>query len=73
MTTRVALDNNLILEAMELGGHNTKRAAVAAALDNYVKSMQRKGILELIGKVDFDRAYDYKAARRRGNKRIPTR
>jgi Arc/MetJ family transcription regulator len=71
MATNLALDDRLITEVMKLGGHKTKREAVRAALDAYVKSIKRLGILDLMGKVDFHPAYDYKAARRRGNKRIP--
>jgi Arc/MetJ family transcription regulator len=71
MATNLALDDSLIADAVKLGGHKTKREAVTAALEAYVKSKRRLGILELFGKVDFDPRYDYKAARRRGNKRIP--
>ena len=71
MATNLALDDSLIADAVKLGGHKTKREAVTAALEAYVKSKRRVGILELFGKVDFNPVYDYKAARRRGNKRIP--
>ena len=71
MATNLALDDQLIKDAVKLGGHKTKRAAVTAALEDYIKAKRRIGIVEMFGKVDFDPAYDYKAARRRGNKRIP--
>ena len=71
MATNLALDDRLILDAVKLGGHKTKREAVTAALQEYVKSKRRQGILEMFGKVDFDPAWDHKAARSRGNKRIP--
>ena len=71
MATNLALDDNLIAQAVKAGEHKTKREAVTAALEAYVKSKRRLGILELFGKVDFDPAYDYKAERRRSNKRIP--
>jgi Arc/MetJ family transcription regulator len=71
MATNLALDDQLINDAVKLGGHKTKREAVTAALQEYVKSKRRLGILELFGKVEFDPAWDYKAARRRGNRRIP--
>jgi hypothetical protein len=71
MATNLALDDRLIMTAVKLGGHKTKREAVTTALEEYVKSKRRLGILDLFGKVDFDPAWDYKAARRRGNRRIP--
>jgi Arc/MetJ family transcription regulator len=71
MATNLALDDRLINNAVKLGGHKTKRAAVTAALEEYIKSKRRRGILDLFGKIKFDPAWDYKAARRRGNKRVP--
>lgn len=59
------------MDAVKLGGHKTKREAVTAALEEYIKSKRRLGILEVFGKVEFDPAWDYKAARKRGNRRIP--
>lgn len=71
MATNLALDDRLILDAVKLGGHKTKREAVTAALEEYVKSRRRLGILEMFGKVDFNPAWDHKAARRRAGKRVP--
>jgi len=71
MAANFSLDDPLVVDAVKLGGHKTKREAVKAALEAYVKSKRRLGILELFDKVDFDPTYDYKAARRRDNKRIP--
>jgi Bacterial antitoxin of type II TA system, VapB len=71
MATNLALDDQLIMDAVKLGGHKTKREAVTTALKEYVKSKKRLGILEMFGKVDFDPKWDYKSLRRRANKRIP--
>jgi len=71
MATNLALDDRLIMDAVKLGGHKTKREAVTTALEEYVKLKKRLQFLELEGTVDFDPAWDYKAARRRSNKRIP--
>jgi Arc/MetJ family transcription regulator len=64
VATNLALDDRLIEEARKVGGHKTKKEAVTAALDEYVKRRKRLEILELAGKLDYDPAYDYKAARR---------
>jgi hypothetical protein len=71
--TNLAVDSRLIMDAVRLGRHKTEQEAVTAALQEYVKSKRRLGILDLFGKVDFDPAWDYKAARRLGKRRIPKR
>ena len=64
MATNLALDDALIEQAVRAGQHRTKKDAVTAALREYVKARRRLGLLELVGRVDYDPAYDYKAARR---------
>ena len=70
MATNLALDDKLIAEAVRVGRHRTKKEAVTTALEEYVKMKRRLGLLDLVGRVEYDAAYDYKAARRRGNRRI---
>ena len=64
MATNLTLDDALIAEAVEIGGHRTRRAAVNAALEEYVKTRRRLGILEWMGRVDYYEDYDYKNLRR---------
>jgi Arc/MetJ family transcription regulator len=73
MPTNLALDDDLIAQAVKAGNHRTKREAVTAALQEYVKMKRRLGLLEMVGQVDYDPAYDYKAERRRSNRRLPGR
>jgi Arc/MetJ family transcription regulator len=65
MPTNLALDDRLIEEARRAGGHKTKKEAVTAALDEYVKLRKQCRILEAFGTFDFDPSYDYKADRHR--------
>ena len=65
MATNLALNDKLVEEAQQLGGHTTKRAAVNQALAEYVMRRKQKKVLELFGKLDWDPSYDYKKARRR--------
>lgn len=65
MATNLQLDDRLILKAVQLGAHRTKKEAVTAALESYVGHLERLEILELFGKVDYDPAYDYKKQRNR--------
>lgn len=65
MPIRVELDPALIEEARRLGGHRTKKEAVAAALQEYVQRRRQAKVLELFGTIEYDPGYDYKAERRR--------
>jgi len=65
MATNLALDDRLIEEARQAGGHKTKKEAVTTALLEYVKRRQRLRMVDLFGTVEFDPKYDYKAGRRR--------
>jgi hypothetical protein len=69
--TNLHLDDRLIEHARRLGKHRTKRQAVTAALEEYVRHHEQLKILDLVGKVEFDPGYDYKKERWRGVKRIP--
>ncbi len=53
-------------EALELGGHRTKRAVVEEALREYVMHRKQLRILELFGTIEYSDDYDYKTQRRRG-------
>ena len=64
MATNLALDDHLIEEARRAGKHKTKKEAVTAALDEYVRRRKQMRILDAFGTVNFDPAYDYKAERR---------
>ena len=46
MPTNLALDDQLIEEARRTGRHKTKREAVTAALDEYVRKRKQIRILE---------------------------
>lgn len=64
MATNLAIDDSLINEAKDIGKHKTKRAAVTAALREYVQRRKQSRILELEGTVEYDPDYDYKSLRR---------
>lgn len=64
MATNLALDDALIEEARRAGKHKTKKEAVTAALDEYVRRRKQVRILEAFGSFEFDPGYDYKAERR---------
>ncbi|MDR1237407.1 MAG: type II toxin-antitoxin system VapB family antitoxin [Propionibacteriaceae bacterium] len=63
MRTNIDLDNELIDEAMRLGGLTTKKAAVEVALREFVDKRKRADLRDLFGKIPFQEGYDYKALR----------
>ena len=64
MATNLEIDNKLIQEALQLGGHRTKRAVVEAALQEYVQRRKQLTITELFGTIEYEDDYDYKQQRR---------
>lgn len=65
MATNLALDDDLLREALKIGGRATKRATVTEALQEYINRRKQAGVLELFGSVDYDQTYAYKKQRRR--------
>ncbi|MDQ3170949.1 MAG: type II toxin-antitoxin system VapB family antitoxin [Acidobacteriota bacterium] len=65
MATNLAIDDELLEQARQAGGHRTKKATVTEALEEYIRRRRQANVLELFGQIDFDPAYDYKAQRRR--------
>jgi len=65
MSTNLALDDALIQEAMRVGDHKTKKAAVTKALEEYIRHHRQQEILGLFGTVEYDPDYDHKAQRDR--------
>ncbi len=66
MATNLALDPRLLDRAFEVSGEKTKKAAVTRALEEFIARREQRQILELMGKLDWDSGYDYKAERSRG-------
>ena len=65
MATNLALDDSLIEEARKIGGHRTKKAAVTAALQEYVQRHRQLRVLDAFGQIEYDEDYDYKEHRLR--------
>ena len=65
MATNLSIDPELIERALEVSGERTKKAAVTKALQEFIARRRQKRLLELLGKLEWDRTYDYKAERKR--------
>ena len=65
MATNLSIDPQLIDQALEISGERTKKAAVTKALQEFIARRRQKRLLDLVGKLEWDQAYDYKAERSR--------
>jgi Arc/MetJ family transcription regulator len=65
MATNLSIDPELIERALQVSGERTKRAAVTKALEEFIARRRQKKLLDLLGKLEWDGSYDYKAHRSR--------
>jgi hypothetical protein len=65
MATNLSLDPDLLDRAMKISGERTKKAAVTRALEEFIARRKQKRLIDLMGKLDWDSSFDYKAARSR--------
>lgn len=65
MSANLKIDEKLIQEALQLGGHRTKRAVIEEALQEYVQRRKQLEVIKLFGTIEYDDDYDYKLQRQR--------
>jgi len=65
MATNLQIDDTLITQAVKLGHHRTKKAAVTQALSDYIHHLEQENILSLFGAMDYAQGYNYKKQRAR--------
>jgi len=63
MATNLAIDDDLIEEAKNLGKHRTKKEAVTEALQEYVQRRKQAEIINIFNSIEYDKDYDYKKQR----------
>ena len=64
MATNLAIDDELLDQALSVGGFRTKRETVNQALREFIARRHRLELVNLFGKIDYDPRYDYKNERR---------
>lgn len=65
MATNLAIDDDLLRQALQVGGMKTKKDTVNLALKEFVDRRKQLDILNIFGKMDPDPDYDYKKGRSR--------
>ena len=63
MATNLALDDQLIDEALSIGDHKTKKAVVTEALQEYIMRRKQLNIIKLFNTIEYDQGIDHKQQR----------
>ncbi len=65
MATNLDIDAELIERALAVSGEKTKKAAVTKALQEFIARRGQKRLRDLLGQLEWDEGFDYKAERAR--------
>ena len=65
MATNVIIDPELLDRALKVSGEKTKQAVVTKALQEFIARREQRQVLDLMGKLEWDRSFDYKSERSR--------
>jgi len=65
MATNLAINDQLLTNALEIGGFRTKKDTVNAALEEFIQRRKVQEVINLFGKIEFDENYDPKKMRTR--------
>jgi len=53
MRTQIDLDEKLLTQVVQMGQFNSKKAAIQAALTEFVKTLKRRELLALRGQIEW--------------------
>jgi hypothetical protein len=65
MPSNLAIDDDLLAEALLVGGQRTKKDTVNQALREFIERRRQAEIIGLFGTIEVDAGYDYKKQRKR--------
>ncbi len=65
MATNLSIDPDLLDRALDVSGERTKKAAVTRALEEFIARREQRGLLDLMGKLEWDKRFDHKRERSR--------
>jgi Arc/MetJ family transcription regulator len=64
MATNLALDPQLLEDALTVGGFRSKKDTVNQALKEFIQRRKQKELISLFGSMPADANYDYKVGRK---------
>lgn len=65
MATNLAINDQLLTNALEIGGFHSKKDTVNAALEEFIQRRKSEDVINLFGQIEFEENYDYKKMRTR--------
>ena len=65
MATNLAIDPALLDRAVQVSGERTKKATVTKALQEFIARREQRRVADLLGTLEWDQSFDYKAERSR--------
>ena len=65
MATNLAIDPARLDRAVQVSGERTKKATVTKALQEFIARREQRRVADLLGKLEWDQSFDYKAERSR--------
>ena len=63
IATNLSIDPELLNNAFRISGKKTKRETVDLALQEFITKREIAGVIDLFGKIEYDKDYDYKKDR----------
>lgn len=63
MSINISIEDSLINDALELSKISSKNELFETALREFIENQKRRKLLELKGKIEFFKDYDYKSMR----------
>ncbi len=68
MASNLAINENLLNRALQIGGYSSKKETVNTALQEFIQRRKSEELIMLFGTVEYDADYDYKKLRARASK-----
>lgn len=65
MPTNLSVDSDLIEQALQVSGERTNKAAITRAPEEFIARRKQKRLLDLMGKLEWDKSFDHRAERSR--------
>jgi Arc/MetJ family transcription regulator len=65
MATNLAINEELLNRALEIGGYRSKKDTVNAALEEFIRRRKAEDLINLFGKIEYAKDYNYKTMRTR--------
>jgi len=65
MATNLAINENLLEKALEIGGFKSKKDTVNAALEEFIRRRSVEEVIEMFGTIKYESDYNYKEMRKR--------